>query len=346
MTIPLHQIAQLVAGRLSGKADCSIHSAAPIDTAAEGQITFAEKGPGLKRLAATQASAVLVPEGTTDPARNLIETTNPRLAFAKVVALLHPVRQPAPGIHSAAVIGKDCRLGRDVAVGAGVVLGDRVTLGNNVVLHPLVVVGDDASIGDDTIVYPHVAILERCVVGRRVIIHAGTVIGSDGYGFVQDGGRHHKINQIGIVRIDDDVEIGANNTIDRAAFGETWIQTGVKTDNLIQIGHNVVVGAHTLIVAQVGISGSTTVGRHVILAGQAGLSGHLTIGDGAIVGPQTGVGKSVPDNEVVSGGISAMPHRTWLRLQPILPQLPELNKRIKTLEKRLAELEERKATDR
>jgi len=224
-------------------------------------------------------------------------------------------------------------------VGAGSVLGDRVTLGAGVVLHPLVVVGDDVLIGDDTIVYPHVAILERCILGQRVIIHAGTVIGSDGYGFVLDAGRHRKIQQTGIVRIDDDVEIGAGNTIDRATFGETWIQTGVKTDNQVHIAHNVVVGAHTLLVAQVGISGSTTIGHHAILAGQAGINGHISIGNNAIVGPKTGVSKSVPDNQVVSGAIAAMPHRTWLRLQPVLPNLPDLQKQIRVMEKRLEALE-------
>ncbi|MBR9982382.1 MAG: UDP-3-O-(3-hydroxymyristoyl)glucosamine N-acyltransferase [Desulfatitalea sp.] len=345
MSMPLHQIEKLVGGRLCGQAECLIHSAAPIGAAEPGQITFAEKGPGLKRLGQTRASAVLVPSGTTDPERNLIEVDNPRLAFARVVATLHPLRRPAPGCHPSAVVGQDCRLGANVSIGAGVVIGDRVTLGDGVVLHPLVVVSDDVTIGKDTIVYPHVSILERCIIGERAIIHSGTVIGSDGYGFVQDGGRHHKINQIGIVRIDDDVEIGANNTIDRAAFGETWVQTGVKTDNMVHIAHNVVVGAHTLLVAQVGISGSTTIGHHAILAGQAGISGHLTIGNGAIVGPQTGVGKSVPDGQVVSGGIAAMPHRTWLRLQPILPQLPDLQKKLRDLEKRLAALESPTAPD-
>jgi UDP-3-O-[3-hydroxymyristoyl] glucosamine N-acyltransferase len=200
-------------------------------------------------------------------------------------------------------------------------------------------IGDDVVVGDQTLLYPHVTILDRCTVGNRVIIHSGTVIGSDGYGFVQDGGCHHKIPQIGTVQIDDDVELGANNTIDRASFGKTWVQTGVKTDNQVHIAHNVVVGAHTLLVAQVGVAGSTTIGHHAILAGQAGISGHITIGNGAVIGPKTGVAHSVPDQQIVSGGMAAMPHRTWLRLQPILPNLPELFKQVKALETRVQKLE-------
>jgi UDP-3-O-[3-hydroxymyristoyl] glucosamine N-acyltransferase len=339
MPFLLREIAQWVNGELTGDPECVIEDAGPIDTAGAHQITFAEKGPSLKRIAATQAEAVLVPREFTDASVNLIRVHNPRLAFATVLEKFHPTKRPAPGIHPSAVLGEGCHIGTQVSVGPGVVLGDRVVIGHNVVLHPLVVIGDDAIIGDETTIYPHAVILERCRIGRRVIIHAGTVVGSDGYGFVQDAGRHHKIPQVGIVQIDDDVEIGANNTIDRASFGKTWIQTGVKTDNQVHIGHNVVVGEHSLLIAQVGIAGSTTIGHHAILAGQAGISGHIRIGDAAVVGPKTGVGHSVPDKQIVSGGIAAMPHRTWLRLQPILPLLPELHKKIKALENRLERLE-------
>jgi UDP-3-O-[3-hydroxymyristoyl] glucosamine N-acyltransferase len=174
-----------------------------------------------------------------------------------------------------------------------------------------------------------------------VTIHPGTVIGSDGYGFVPDSGRFHKIPQIGVVQIDDDVEIGACNTIDRATFGRTWIQRGVKTDNLVHIAHNVIIGEDSVIVAQVGIAGSTTIGHHAILAGQAGISGHLTIGSHVTVGPMTGVGKSISDGEVVSSGSPSMPHRTWLRVQRVIPALPEMKKKIAALEKQLADLEKR-----
>lgn len=339
MSFQLSEITQWVDGELMGDPECVIDGAGPIDTAGAHQITFADKGPGLKRIALTRAAAVLVPLGYSEASKNLIRVRNPRLAFSTVLEKFHPARRPSPGVHPTAVIGDGCSLGHDVFIGPGSVLGDRVRLGDNVILHPLVMIGDDVAIGDDSIVYPHVTILENCTIGRRVIIHAGTVIGSDGYGFVQEGGRHHKIPQIGTVRIDDDVEIGANNTIDRASMGRTWVQTGVKTDNQVHIAHNVVVGEHSLLVAQVGIAGSTTIGHHAILAGQAGISGHITIGNGAVIGPQTGVGHSVADKQIVSGGVAAMPHRTWLRLQPILPVLPDLHKKVKALENKLAQLE-------
>ncbi|KJS32099.1 MAG: UDP-3-O-(3-hydroxymyristoyl) glucosamine N-acyltransferase [Desulfatitalea sp. BRH_c12] len=340
MSISLAHIAQWVNGQIIGDPDCLIEGAGPISSATERQITFAEKGPGLKRVGSCRAAAVIVPRTYTDPAlKNGIQVENPRLAFAVVLEKLYPARRPSPGIHPSAVLGEGCQLGKNTSVGAGAVLGDRVVLGDNVILHPLVVIGDDVVIGNDTNIYPHVSVLERCIVGKRVIIHAGTVIGSDGYGFVQDAGRHHKIPQIGIVQIDDDVEIGANNTIDRASFDRTWVQSGVKTDNQVHIAHNVVVGEHTLLVAQVGIAGSTTIGHHAILAGQAGISGHISIGNGAVVGPQTGVGKSVPDKQVVSSGLVAMPHLTWLRLQQVIPNLPDLFKQVRYLENRLAQLE-------
>jgi len=200
----------------------------------------------------------------------------------------------------------------------------------------LVVIGDNVWIGRDSVIYPHVSILERCRIGCRVIVHAGSVVGSDGFGFVQEAGRHVKVPQTGIV--------GAGNTIDRATFGKTWIQTGVKTDNQVHIAHNVVVGEHTLLIAQVGISGSTTIGHHAILAGQAGIADHISIGNGAIVGPQTGVGHAVADGQIVSGGINAIPH-TWLRLQTVIPNLPQMYQQFKQMEKRIAELEKKASLD-
>lgn len=335
----LQQIAQLVGGRWIGAADTIITGAGPLDGAGEADITFAEKGPALQQIGQSRAAAVLVPLEFSDASKSMIQVKNPRLAFAIILAHFNPLKRPAPGIHPSVVMGSGCRVGQGVSIGAGTVLGERVTIGDGVALHPLVAIGDDVVIGNDTIIYPHVAILERCRIGQRVIIHAGTVIGSDGFGFVQDSGRHHKIVQTGIVRIDDDVELGAGNTIDRATFGETWIQAGVKTDNQVHVAHNVVVGEHTLLIAQVGIAGSVTIGHHAILAGQAGIAGHISIGNGAIVGPMTGVAHSIADKEIVSGSPAAMPHRTWLRLQHVLPNLPDLLKQVKQLEKRVAELE-------
>ncbi len=201
-----------------------------------------------------------------------------------------------------------------------VYLGDRVEIEDGVTLYPGVYVGDSVRIGKDSIIYPNVSILSGTIIGQRVIIHSGTVIGSDGFGFAQDGMIHVKIPQTGIVQIDDDCEIGANNTIDRATFGKTWIKTGVKTDNLVHVAHNVVVGEHSLLIAQVGISGSATLGKGVTLAGQVGVAPHVTIGDGVTVGGKSGVAKSIPAGEVVSGN-PTMPHQTYLRTRLPLPAI-------------------------
>jgi UDP-3-O-[3-hydroxymyristoyl] glucosamine N-acyltransferase len=192
------------------------------------------------------------------------------------------------------------------------------------------------------IIYPNVTILERCKIGNRVIIHAGTVIGSDGYGFESDGQRYYKIPQLGIVQIDDDVEIGAGNTIDRAAFETTWIQSGVKTDNLVHIAHNVVVGENTVIVAQSGIAGSTTIGRNVILAARAAIGGHIDIGDRAVIGPKAGISQSVPGGTMLSG-FPGIPHKLWLRVQRSFSKLPELFKQVADLEKRIRNIEDKKS---
>lgn len=345
MSTTLSQIAEFLDGKLIGDPSGIITGVGSINDATEGQITFAEKGAGLKYIGRTKASAVIVPEGFTDSPLQLIQVKNPRVAFAKVLTLFDPSSVPQPGVHATAVIGKKVAIGNDACIGAGVVVGDEVRLGDRVVLHPNVVIGDKAAIGDDSIIYPNVSVLERCRLGCRVIVHSGSVIGSDGYGFVLDEGRHRKIPQIGIVQIDDDVEIGANNTIDRGTMGKTWIKSGVKTDNQVHIAHNVVIGEHAIIVGQVGIAGSTTIGKYVVIAGQAGIGGHLTIGDQVTIGPQGAVAQSVPDKQIVSGTTLAMPHGKWLRLQKILPDLPDLYKKLNKLEKQIAHLIEDKPND-
>ena len=339
MAANLGQIAEWVAGHLIGDARCSITGAGPLEEAGEGQIAFAEKGSGLKRVSTTKASAVIVPKSFSQAKVNLIQVDNPRLAFATAIGHLYPASKTEAGIHSSAIVGHGCTIGEGVSIAAGVVLGNGVTLGNGVILHPNVVLGANVFLGDQTIIHPNASILEGCRIGRRVIVHAGTVIGSDGFGFVYDQGRYYKMPQIGIVQIDDDVEIGANNTIDRGTLGKTWIKSGVKTDNLVHIAHNVTVGEHCVIVAQVGIAGSTTIGHHGIFAGQAGIGGHLKIGNQVTVGPQCGVAQSVPDKQVVSGTTLAMPHGTWLRLQKVVPDLPALFRKVQMLEKRLSPMD-------
>ena len=210
----------------------------------------------------------------------------------------------------------------------------------NLPLFAGVFIGNRVKIGKRTVVYPNVTILEDCLIGKDVIIHAGTVIGSDGFGFVRDGTNAVKIPQIGIVQIDDNVEIGANNCIDRSALGRTWIKSGVKTDNLVQVAHNVVIGEGTLIVAQAGISGSVSVGRQVIIGGQVGISDHVDIGDRVMIGSQSGIAKSISSGEVVSG-TPGMPHRLWLKTSGLIARLPRFNERLRRLEKKAEELEKR-----
>jgi UDP-3-O-[3-hydroxymyristoyl] glucosamine N-acyltransferase len=233
-----------------------------------------------------------------------------------------------------AFVHETAQVGAEVSIHPLAYVGPKAVIGDRVVLHSGVHVGEGAQIGDDTVLHPNVTVYHDCKVGRRCIIHAGTVIGADGYGFVPEGDRHFKIPQVGIVQIDDDVELGALNTIDRAATGRTWIQRGVKTDNMVHVAHNCVVGENTLLVAQVGISGSTKIGRNVVIGGQAGLAGHITVGDRARLAGGTGVIKSVePGAEL--GGVPAMPYRLWLRTASLVRRLPELFRRVARLEARL-----------
>jgi UDP-3-O-[3-hydroxymyristoyl] glucosamine N-acyltransferase len=231
------------------------------------------------------------------------------------------------------------QIGSNVSIWPGVTLGDRVRIGSSVTLYPGVFVGDDSAIGEHTVLYPNVVVREGCHIGARVIIHSGTVIGSDGFGYVQDQGRHHKIPQLGGVIIEDDVELGANVTVDRATLGHTIIKQGTKVDNLVQIAHNVTVGEHSILVAQVGIAGSTTIGRHVMIGGQAGLADHIQIGDHVMIASRAGVNRSLESNQIVSGA-PVMPHETWLKAQAVIPRLPELRHSVRAMEERLKKLEE------
>lgn len=336
--LTVREIAELVGGEIVGDSDIVIRGVSSFDDAGPDDITFAVSAGYKQRLDETGAAAVIVSRTVSESQKILVRVENPILALAKVSTLFHSVHRPVVGVSQHAHVGKSFRCGADVSIYPGVFVGDDVTLGDRVTIHSGVVIDDRVMVGDDVVLYPNVCILERCEIGDRVIIQAGSVIGSDGFGFAPDEGRYHKIPQTGIVRIDDDVEIGACNTVDRATFGRTWIKRGVKTDNLVHIAHNVVVGEDTVLVAQVCIAGSVTIGDHAILAGQAGISQHVSIGNRVTVGPQAGVAKSIPDDQIVSGS-PEMPHRLWLRVSHIIPKLPEMKKKIRELEKRIEQLE-------
>ena len=335
MKITLAELAGLVDGELVGPADREISGIKGLDQAGPQDLSFLANRKYAHLLNECKAGAILVTHEQTVPeGLAVIRVKDPYLAFAKSLSFAVKVPYKPSGVHPRAVVEETAQLGEDVSIHAGAYVGDGAVLGNRVVLHPGVYVGPGARVSDDTVLYPNVVIYKGCQVGKRCILHAGTVIGADGYGFAPDGDAYFKIPQIGIVQIDDDVELGALNTVDRAAMGRTWIQRGVKTDNMVHVAHNCVIGEDTLLVAQVGISGSTKLGRHVVCGGQVGVAGHLNIGDNAVMGAKTGVTNSIASNEVVAG-YPHLPHRVWLRTRALIRRLPDLFERVKKLEARL-----------
>jgi len=334
----LGELAALVGGSLDGDPNLEIYGIASLEEAQEGEISFLAEMKNISRIEKTLASAIIAPCQLPPFPKPVIRTPNPYLAFVKVQAFFSYKPYSPLGIDPQACICRGAEIGKDVSIYPYVYVGEESKIGDRVVLYPGVYIGPKAQIGEDSILYPNVVVMERCLIGRRVIIHAGTIIGSDGFGFVQEGNRHVKIPQVGIVQVDDDVEIGANCTIDRATLGKTWIKRGVKTDNLVHVAHNVVVGEDTLLVAQVGIAGSTKIGNRVALGGQVGVVGHINIGDDVKVGAQSGVAQDVPAGQIVSG-TPAIPHRDWLRAQAVFSKLPEMKRTISALEKRILDLE-------
>jgi len=333
----LGELAALLQGEVKGPPDLVIEGIAAIEDAGPREITFITQKRFARLASRSQAGAFIVAPGLADLARPLIIVPNPYLAYARVAALFAPVPRRRPGVSELACLGRDLTLGRDVSIGPLACIGDRVRLDDGVTVMPGCFLGDGVHLGAGTLIYPNVTILERCRLGRNCIIHSGTVIGADGFGFIPTPAGNEKIPQLGTVVIDDEVEIGANCAIDRGALGETRIGRGVKIDNLVHLAHNVQVGEHSLLVAQVGVSGSTRLGQRVILAGQVGLAGHLELGDGVRVGAQSGVNHSVAAGQDVSGS-PAFAHKEWLRSMGQIPKLPDLYRRLKRLEQQVAEL--------
>jgi UDP-3-O-[3-hydroxymyristoyl] glucosamine N-acyltransferase len=335
----LREIADFIGGEVVGDDKIVITGISGIKEASEGEITFLANSKYSLLIEKTHASAIIVPRDLLNIDKPVIRTDNPSLAFAKTISLFIPQEIKYPiGIHPSAVLGKGLKTGRNVAIGPYTVIGDNVSIGDNTIVYPGCYVGYNTSIGKEALIYSNVSIRERIAIGNRVIIHSGTVIGSDGYGFVAVEGLHHKIPQTGTVEIGDDVEIGANVTIDRARFNKTIIGSGTKIDNLVHIAHNVIVGENSLIVAQVGISGSTTIGKNVILAGQVGVVGHINIGDKAVVMAQSGVNKSVPAGAVF-WGYPAKPAEVSRKVNACVQSLPRLYRTIAELKKKIEELE-------
>jgi UDP-3-O-[3-hydroxymyristoyl] glucosamine N-acyltransferase len=331
------QLAEKVEAACTGDTDIIIESAAPIESAGSGQITFLSNPAYKKFLSTTKASAIVVSPKMTVEHCSTIISEKPYLTFSRIIDILYPPTYDENwGIHPTAVVAESADVSEKVEIGPHVVVEDEAVIGEGTVIKAGTFIGRKAVIGHNCRIAPNVSIMHECKIGNNVIIHAGTVIGSDGFGFAptEPGQEYKKIRQVGWVEICDNVEIGANVTIDRGAIGPTIIERGVKIDNLVMIAHNVRIGENSIIVAQVGISGSTRLGKSVILAGQAGIAGHLKLGDGAMVGAQSGVGKSLEGGKPYTGS-PARPLMEVRRTDAALRHLPELIKRVSKLERKL-----------
>ncbi|OQY18652.1 MAG: UDP-3-O-(3-hydroxymyristoyl)glucosamine N-acyltransferase [Desulfobacteraceae bacterium 4572_35.1] len=335
----LKQLATLVDAEVVGDENIDITRLAPIDGAGRGDITFIANPKYLPCLDTTAASAVLVdrPLGRADVA--YLVCSNPYLAFAKVLTYLN-VEKPAPlGVLPGARVSESAKLGERVTVHPGANIGAGCSVGDDCIIYPNVVIYPQVKIGDDCLIHAGCVIREQCELGDRVILQPNVVIGSDGFGFAPDGDGYYKIPQVGIVIIENDVEIGAGSCVDRAAMGVTRIGRGCKLDNLVQIGHNVSIGADTVVASQSGIAGSTAVGRHCTLGGQSAISGHLKVGDNLTLGGRGGVTGSIKGDQVVSG-LPAIPHREWLKSSMSFSKLPQMRKDIAALKRQLDQLQQ------
>jgi UDP-3-O-[3-hydroxymyristoyl] glucosamine N-acyltransferase len=340
----LSELSERLGCRLEGDGTAEVRRVAGIEQAGPGDLTFLSNPRYAAALQATRATAVILADDAASAPCAALRSPNPYLAFARAVAVLMPAVEPPAGIHPLASIAASAAIGDRVSIAAFVSVDEDATIGSGVVLGPHVSIGRGATIGDGCRLHARVSVREGCLLGRRVVAQDGAVIGSDGFGFARrEDGSYEKIPQPGIVVIEDDVEVGANSTIDRPAVGETRICAGAKIDNLVQVAHGVRVGRNTLLCAQVGIAGSSTIGDEVVLAGQVGVAGHLEIGARVTATAQTGIPNSIEPGELVSG-YPAIPNRDWLRASAIFRRLPSLKKAVGHIESRLAALEGRLGT--
>jgi len=334
----LGELAALVGGEVVGDPAIEVSGAADIADACEGDIVFAESPKHLTHALKSAAVAVIARPEALNSHKPLIRTANPRLAFAKVLGALAPSSERPLGIHPTASVGSNLQSGDGLSVGSNAFIGDDVSLGSDVWIHPLVYIGNNVRIGSGCVLHPSVSILDNVTIGDNVIIHAGAVVGSDGFGYTLAGTEHFKIPQVGTVVIGDDVEIGANVTIDRARTGKTVIGRGTKIDNLVHIAHNVALGRHCIITGQVGFAGSTRVGDYCVVAAQSGIADHLKIGHQVTIGAKSGVMRDIPDGAKVLG-IPAVPDQQAKRQIIAAQHLPELLRRMRELEKQVEQLQ-------
>jgi len=338
-TRTLAELAELLGGTVVGDGATVIHGVAGIREAQPGDVTFLANARYDSHLFETRAAAVICSREPRDTLVPLLQVDNPYLAFQRVVRVFRPdPYRPPPGVHPSAIVAPDAEIGEGATVGPYCIVERGARIGPRTVLLGRCYIGIGSTIGEDGVLYPQVTVREECHIGHRCILHPGVVVGSDGFGFAFDEGRYHKVPQVGNVILGDDVEVGANTAIDRATTDSTRVGDGTKIDNLVQIGHNVQIGRHCIIVAQVGISGSTVLEDYVTVGGQAGLIGHIVVGRRATVAARSGVTKSVPEEGVVSG-FPAVPHTVFKRLTAFLQKLPDLFQRTKDLERRVSVIE-------
>jgi UDP-3-O-[3-hydroxymyristoyl] glucosamine N-acyltransferase len=340
--VTVGELARFLDCPFEGNGETEIRGVSSLEKAQEGDLVFLAHPKYRSLLEKTKGSAAIIPQEEKYERIPVLKSENPHLSFVKAVALFYKPYRLQPGVHPSALVSPSAKIGKNVAIGAFAYVGDEVEIGEKTIIFPFTVIYPRVKIGKETIIHSHVSIREEIHIGNRVIIHNGAVIGSDGFGFIQDKDRSHiKIPQTGTVIIEDDVEVGANATIDRATLGETIIRRGTKIDNLVQVAHNVEIGPNSILAAQVGIAGSSSTGKNVILGGQAGVADHVRIEDNVIAAAQSGVTKDIRAGSIVAGS----PHldiNTWRKSRALLPQLYDLVKDIKKLKKRVEKLEKKK----
>jgi len=334
----ISEIAALIGGTVLGDEKTMISDIRPIDEAGENDLTFIANPKYFKLLKTTRAAGILAPPGTVEPDKNLIVVADPYSAFGKLLAVFYPVDHGPAGISPDAYIEEGAWVSPEATVFPQAFIGRGAHIEKGAVIYPGVFIGRNASVGENSILYANVSVYQNCIIGKRVILHSGVVIGADGFGFAAPGAGNTKIPQVGIVQIDDDVELGANTTVDRATMGKTWIQRNVKIDNLVQVAHNVVIGENSAIAAQTGISGSTKIGRSVMIGGQVGIVGHISIGDRVMIGASSGIHKGIPEG-LVGAGMPFLPYKEFLKVESCKVKLPGMRTKLMQLIKQVEQLE-------
>jgi UDP-3-O-[3-hydroxymyristoyl] glucosamine N-acyltransferase len=338
MEMTLKEISRILGGTVIGQDDVIIKNIMSIEEANEGDLTFIANKKYLKKMKLTQASAILAPPQTVAEGKNLIIVTDPYASMGKLLMIFFPVEHGHKGISKDAYIEEGAIVSPEANVFPAAFISRGAKIDKGAVIYPGVYIGRNAAVGENSIIYANVTVYHSCIIGKRVILHSGVVVGADGFGFANPGRDNSKIPQVGFVQIDDDVEIGANSTIDRATMGKTWIQRNVKIDNLVQIAHNVVIGENSVITSQVGISGSTKLGKSVIVGGQAGIAGHLKIGDNVMIAAHSGIHKDIESGQIVAGS-PQVSHKEWLKIEACRLRLPRMRATLVDLVKKVQELQ-------